>query len=236
MGLKMSRLTVRPAINQRLAGITSFPRNRHKVLIALWLTLGLSGPEAASQSPQSGVGSVQVDSASVRPGDLLRLKIWREPEMSGDIQVDEAGVATLPRLGPVDVGGMSADSLKRMLIGKYAEFLRDPAIDVTVLRRVTIVGAVRTPGVYHVDPTMTLADALALAGGAASDGKKDQVELRRQGERVPAKLGERARIADTPLRSGDELFVPERSWISRNFGLVLAGVSTATSLFFIITR
>jgi polysaccharide export outer membrane protein len=156
--------------------------------------------------------------------------------MSGDIQVDEAGVATLPRLGPVDVSRVSADSLKRMLVGRYAEFLRDPAIDVTVLRRVTIVGAVRTPGVYHVDPTMTLAGALALAGGASPDGKKDQVELRRQGERVPAKLGERARIADTPLRSGDELFVPERSWISRNFGLVLAGVSTATSLFFIISR
>jgi protein involved in polysaccharide export with SLBB domain len=156
--------------------------------------------------------------------------------MSGDIQVDEAGVATLPRLGPVAVGQMSADSLKRMLIGKYAEFLRDPAIEVTVRRRVTIVGAVRTPGVYYLDPTMTLADALALAGGAASEGKKNAVELRREGERVPATLGERARIADTPLRSGDELFVPERSWVSRNFGLVLAGISTATSLVFIITR
>lgn len=221
-----------------LADFTSSSPIGQKVLVALLLMLGLSAGRAGGQTPapEPGAATLAVDSAPVGPGDQLRLKIWREPEMSGDIQVDEAGVATLPRLGPVAVSRMSADSLKRMLIHKYAEFLRDPAIEVTVRRRVTILGAVRTPGVYHLDPTMTLADALALAGGAASEGKKNAVELRRQGERVAATLGERARIADTPLRSGDELFVPERSWISRNFGLVLAGISTATSLVFIISR
>jgi protein involved in polysaccharide export with SLBB domain len=219
-----------------LADFTSSSPIGQKVLVALLLMLGLSAGMAGGQTPEPGAATLAVDSAPVGPGDQLRLKIWREPEMSGDIQVDEAGVATLPRLGPVAVSRMSADSLKRMLIHKYAEFLRDPAIEVTVRRRVTILGAVRTPGVYHLDPTMTLADALALAGGAAPDGKKNAVELRRQGERVAATLGERARIADTPLRSGDELFVPERSWVSRNFGLVLAGISTATSLVFIISR
>ena len=220
-----------------LADFTSSSPTGQKVLVALLLMLGLSAGRAGGQTPEPRAGAAfAVDSAPVGPGDQLRLKIWREPDMSGDIQVDEAGVATLPRLGPVAVSRMSADSLKRMLIHKYAEFLRDPAIEVTVLRRVTIFGAVRTPGVYHLDPTMTLADALALAGGAAPEGKKNAVELRRQGERVAATLGERARIADTPLRSGDELFVPERSWVSRNFGLVLAGISTATSLVIIISR
>jgi protein involved in polysaccharide export with SLBB domain len=232
----MSCRTVPLVLNWWLAASVSSARAGCRALVALWLVLGLSAGGAGAQTPESGAEAVKLDSSTVRPGDQLRLKIWREPEMSGDIQVDEAGVATLPRLGPVAVGQMSADSLKRMLIGKYAEFLRDPAIEVTVRRRVTIVGAVRTPGVYYLDPTMTLADALALAGGAASEGKKNAVELRREGERVPATLGERARIADTPLRSGDELFVPERSWVSRNFGLVLAGISTATSLVFIITR
>jgi polysaccharide export outer membrane protein len=172
----------------------------------------------------------------VRPGDLIRLKIWREPDMSGDIAVDEAGVATLPRLGPLRVTNLPGDSLKRMLIRSYAKYLRDPSVDITVLRRVTVLGAVRTPNVYHVEPTMTVADALALAGGAAPDGKLDQVELRRRGGGEPVKLSRRARLADTPIRSGDELYVPQRSWLSRNAGLVLGGVGTTLSVLYFIFR
>jgi polysaccharide export outer membrane protein len=172
----------------------------------------------------------------VRPGDLIRLKIWREPDMSGDIAVDEAGVATLPRLGAWRVANLPADSLKRMLIRGYSKYLRDPAIDVTVLRRITVLGAVRTPNVYHVEPTMTVADALALAGGAAPDGKVDQVELRRRDRGPIIKLTRQTRLADTPIRSGDELFVPQRSWFSRNAGLVFGGIGTAVSVLYFVFR
>ena len=156
--------------------------------------------------------------------------------MSGDVVVDEEGVATLPRIGARRVANLPADSLRRMLIHTYGKFLRDPAVDITVLRRVTILGAVRTPNVYHIEPTMTVAEALALAGGASPDGKQDQVELRRRGEAVAEKLTRGVRLADTPLRSGDELFVPERSWFSRNAGLIVAGVGTATSILYLVFR
>ena len=215
-------------------------RSIRAVLLAWALLLvtpiaSLSSRLAAQTAVTSpGVGA---DSAAVvRPGDLIRLKIWREPDMSGDIAVDEEGVTTLPRLGPLRVAGLGADSLKRMLVRSYTKFLRDPSVEITVLRRVTILGAVKTPNVYHIEPTMTVADALALAGGASSDGKQDQVELRRQGDRVAVKLSRRVRLSDTPIRSGDELYVPQRSWISRNAGLLVAGVSAATSLLYLVSR
>jgi polysaccharide export outer membrane protein len=189
------------------------------------------GAQSAPDTSGAGNGSA----GTVQPGDLIRLKIWREPDMSGDIAVDEDGVATLPRIGPLRVADLAADSLKRMLIRSYAEFLRDPAVDITVLRRVTILGAVRTPNVYHVEPTMTVADALALAGGASPDGEQDQVELRRQGGRFIVKLSRGTRLTDTPLRSGDELYVPQRSWMSRNAGLVIAGIGTTISLLYLIS-
>jgi polysaccharide export outer membrane protein len=173
----------------------------------------------------------------VRAGDLIRLKIWREPDMSGDFTVDEGGVATLPRLGPIRVGNLPADSLKRTLVRSYSKYLRDPAVDITVLRRITVLGAVRTPNVYHVEPTMTVADALALAGGAAPNGKVDEVELRRRDRGAPVKLTRGTRLADTPIRSGDELYVPQRSWVSRNAPLVFGAVGTTISvLYFIFGR
>jgi protein involved in polysaccharide export with SLBB domain len=193
---------------------------------------GSSAAPADLPSPRPGGCSADI----VRAGDVIRLKIWREPEMSGDVAVDEEGVATLPRLGALRVADLPGDSLKRLLVSSYAKYLRDPAVDVTVLRRVTVLGAVRTPNVYHVEPTMTVADALALAGGAAPDGKVDQVELRRKDRGPPVKLTRGTRLADTPIRSGDELYVPQRSWFSRNAGLVFGGIGTTLSILYFAFR
>jgi polysaccharide export outer membrane protein len=189
----------------------------------------------SAQANVPGTGSGGDSGAVVHPGDIIRLKIWREPDMSGEIPVDEAGLATLPRLGPLKVADLPADSLKRMLIRSYAKYLRDPAVEITVLRRITVLGAVKTPNVYHVEPTITVADALALAGGAAPEGKVDQVELRRN-HGTPVKLTRATRLSDTPIRSGDELYVPRRSWLSRNAGLVIAGVGTLVSVMYFIRR
>jgi protein involved in polysaccharide export with SLBB domain len=209
------------------------------VLLAGLLLLVIQGPFTTIRA-QSTAGSQQPQrtdtSGIVRPGDVIRLKVWREPDMSGDAVVNEAGFATLPRLGAVQVSNLSADSLQRFLVNTYSKDLRDPAIDITVLRRIRILGAVRNPNVYQVEPTMTVADALALAGGASSEGKQDQVELRRQGESSIAKLTRGMKLADTPIRSGDQLYVPEKSWLSRNTGLVLAGVGTLTSVLYFIVR
>jgi protein involved in polysaccharide export with SLBB domain len=210
---------------------------RTGLVLLIWSVLGTFSPSA----PQAQVGASDTarapsEEAGVQPGDLIRLKVWREPDMSGDIIVDAAGDATLPRLGPVHVAGLAADSLRRFLVSSYGKYLKDPAIEVTVQPRITILGAVRQPGVHNVDPTLTIADALALAGGASPDGKQDNIELRRRGTRVPVKLSLGARLADTPVRSGDQLVVPQRSWLGRNTGVVLGAVSVGTSLLYLIFR
>jgi polysaccharide export outer membrane protein len=168
---------------------------------------------------------------ALRPGDKVRLKIWREPDLSGDFDVDESGEVRLPKIGSVAVGRIPADSAKRLIVASYESVLRNPTIDVLVLRRINVLGAVRTPGLYPVDPTMTVADVLALAGGAASDGKPDQVRLLRDGRPMTVRLTGGTRIFDTPIRGGDQLYVPQRGWVSRNIGLVIGTTLGITGLF-----
>lgn len=162
----------------------------------------------------------------LRAGDVIRLWIWREQDMSGDFQVPESGVVVLPRIGPWTVTGKASGDLKTELVNEYGKYLRHPAIEITFLRRVNVLGAVNAPGVYTVDPTMTVAHALALAGGTRPDGKTNEVQLFRDGAKLVAKIPQRTRIADLPIQSGDQLYVPERSWLSRNTGLVAALVPT----------
>jgi protein involved in polysaccharide export with SLBB domain len=192
--------------------------------------IGLLGAPRAALSQQRAPDPISQETGPLRPGDSIKLAVWREPDLSGEFGVNESSEVVLPRLGPVSVEGISPDSLKRMLTRAYGEFLVNPSIEVTLRRRLSILGAVRTPGIYPVDPTVTVGDALALAGGASPDGKPDRVELRRGGERIEVKLDRGTQLANTPIRSGDELYVPQKSWIARNPGLVIGTLTGIAGL------
>ena len=166
----------------------------------------------------------------LRPGDVVRLNIWREPDMSGEYIVDEAGIAIFPRVGEYRVLDDTPETLKARLLADYQQYLRNPSIEITVLRRVSIVGAVRSPGLHLVDPTVTLADALARAGGPSENADQDHIRIIRDGVELAVDIRVDTRIADSPLQSGDQIYVPLRSWITRNAGLVAATLSAMVSL------
>jgi polysaccharide export outer membrane protein len=196
--------------------------------------LGVAAVPVAAQSTPA-TNPVR-DSLPLRPGDLVRLRVWREPDMSGDFLVNEAGIAVLPEIGPMEVTSGPADAVEASIIRELSTYLNHPSIDVALLRRVQVAGAVEKPGLYHIDPTMTIGDAIALAGGVSSSGRTDKVEILRAGQKLPGSVSGRSYISQTPVRSGDQLYVPERSWISRNPGIILAFLSTITVLIYTVRR
>jgi protein involved in polysaccharide export with SLBB domain len=200
------------------------------LMLILWAAALFGVARASAQTGESTRQTPTDTLHAVRPGDVVRLRIWREPDLSGEFPVNEAGEIVFPKIGPVTVVRTSADSLKRLLISSYSAYLRDPSIEITLLRRVTILGAVRNPGVYPVDMTITISDAMALAGGAAEDGRADRVELRRGGKRLAVDLSSQIRLADTPLQSGDQIYFPQRSWLSRNAGLVVGSLTAVIGI------
>jgi polysaccharide export outer membrane protein len=170
--------------------------------------------------------------ASAEPGDVVRLRIWREPDMSGDYPVDAKGIATFPRVGTINVTRFGADSLQRLLVAEYAKYLKNPSVEIVLLRRVRVVGAVKSPGVYTVDQTMRVRDVLALAGGASAEGRTDRARLDRDGTSTEIDLSTSPRADEVALRSGDQLSVPQRSWFARNTPLVAAIISVSGGLLF----
>ena len=175
--------------------------------------------------------------SGLQPGDIINLRIWREPDMTGQFPVQEDGTAVLPRLGPVVVVGKDAEVLKRELTEEYSKTLRNPSIEIILQRRVTITGEVRNPGLYPVDPTMSLIDALAVAGGPLPNANREKVVLIRGGTRTEVDVEEALRLDELSLRSGDQLYVPQRSWLARNWQVMAGVIGTVLSLStFVITR
>lgn len=195
-----------------------------RALPALALVLLLGASPGAAQAPAG------FHSDGLRPGDAVRVSVWREPDLSGEFQLDARGYATFPKLGPLPVASVHPDSIRPLLLAQYAKYLVNPSIEVVPLRRISVLGAVAKPGLYPVDPTMTLADAVALAGGAAPDGKREVVELRRGAEVVFAELDVATPVSRTSLKSGDQLWVPQKSWISRNPWIFTSVVAAAATI------
>ena len=126
--------------------------------------------------------------------------------------------------------GLTKSTLEVRLLADYARRLRDPNIDVTVLRRVRIIGSVNDPGLHLVDATVTIADALAMAGGATALGDPDKVRIIRDGQEVAVDLTVDTRLGASIIRSGDQIFVPERNWVSRNSNVVATALSGSVAL------
>jgi len=204
-----------------------------RILSALLLAAAIVAPALRAQDVTPEPPRPE---AKIVPGDVIRLNIWREPDLTGEFLVQEDGLAVLPRLGPVRVTADTPSQLKDRLVAEYGKTLNNPSIEVVVLRRILITGEVSGEGVYPVDPTMSLVEVLAMAGGPTTSAKKDRVDLIRDGRKIEIDLGDPLDVRNVSLQSGDQLNVPRaNAWI-RNWQLVVGLVSSTISLAILLTR
>jgi protein involved in polysaccharide export with SLBB domain len=203
---------------------------RLAVALCTWLALGVVLPHGihAQQAPSPQV-------TTLGPGDGLRLRIYREPDLNGEYVVDDRGVVVLPKIGEWKVTGIPADSVRGAIRLALKQFLATESIEITPFRRVAVTGAVMKPGLYPVDPAMSVADALILAGGVDPSGKTRVVELRTAGARVGTEIPAETRVWDTGAGGTRQLFVPQKPWAQRNGTLIASlAISSVSALGWII--
>jgi len=191
-------------------------------LLVFVLALPLVGLEAQIPEPE-------VD-PPVLPGDHIELQIPLEEDLSGSFPVDQHFIVTLPLIGDINVRGETERSLRAKVREGLQEEIRNPSIQVRVLKRVRILGAVIAPGIFYVDLTMSVADVLALAGGRTPAAREGAVSLRRDGEVMTSDVFVDTLFSDLAVRTGDELLILERSWLNRNLGPVVTGISATVSV------
>lgn len=195
----------------------------------MMLVAGCLFPFVLSAQAPGEVDPVGVH-ARILPGDQIGLRIFREPELSGAFTVSEAGEVVLPKLGVVHVADRTAGGLQESLREAYAAYLRNPSIEVTVLRRVGVLGEVRQPNLYMVDLTMSVRDIVAKAGGVTPSGDPNKISIVRDGEEI--RLGSMESMVTAELRSGDEVVVGRRHWLTAD-PLATLGTGVGLISFFV---
>lgn len=110
-------------------------------------------------------------------GDVIRVTVYQNPDLTLETRVSEAGVISYPLLGSVRVGGQTVTEVeKRIADGlRSGNFVKQPQVTVLVMQvrgnQVSVLGQVGRPGRYPLEVAdMRLSDVLAMAGGVAPGG------------------------------------------------------------------
>jgi polysaccharide export outer membrane protein len=150
--------------------------------------------------------------------DTLAITVVGEAEFTGKYRVDADGSITLPYINRVAAAGISVSELQTKITALLKEgYLQSPQvlidIDTYKSRTVYVTGNVRSPGRVPMNgPTITLIEALALAGSATPDASNlITIKHQRTGEVVTVnkkdmELGNRG--FDIALEDGDVVNVP----------------------------
>lgn len=155
-------------------------------------------------------------SAHLHPGDRIELQFRRDRELNASVGVSERGEAVFPKLGSMQVSRMTIAQLQDTLLSRYSVFLRDPELEVVVLRRITVNGEVKLPNVYMMDLASSVRDAIARAGGILETANRSKVYIVRGGQRIRLKNWDQAQGPDTDLQSGDQVLVGRKAWLTLN--------------------
>ena len=154
------------------------------MLLFVTATLGCSGGAApyvwARQLPPDQV----TDRYVIGAGDLLSVRVYNQENLSTHARVRSDGMIAMPLVGDVEVRGKPPAVVSAELGTRLKEFMVSPTVTVTVEETtptsVTVLGQVVHPGIYTVDATSGVMQALAVAGGFNDYAGRGSIYLMRR--------------------------------------------------------
>lgn len=193
----------------------------------------LVGERVEAQSPMAGRDTNVV----LHPGDMVKVTVWRNPEMSGDFVVGVNGALRQPLYQTVPVAGVPLSEVEKRLTQFLTQYEQNPQLVVEPLFQVTVGGQVRTPNLYPLPRTTTISQAIALAGGVTPEGNLSKVKLYRGGREFQVDLTDPSgRWANEPIQSGDQLIVDKRGNFFTSFLLPLISVAGSIAAIVNVTQ
>lgn len=163
-------------------------------------------PLATLDHPESSTAN-----QGLGPGDRLRVTVFQQDELSGEFALDAQGALSMPLIGRIEASGLTTEQVRLEIIDRLQpDYLRDPSVTIVrlSLRPVYLLGEVQRPGSYEHSEELSVAKAVALAGGFTYRASKQRISIRRV--RQDGQETEFRANLNTPVLGGDLINIPER--------------------------
>ncbi len=180
--------------------------------------------EFATPDRLKALNTQEVFQYRLGPGDMISILVWRRPELSQEgILVSPDGFLAVPRIGNVQVLGMTVAEVKALVTSKLEFFYIEPEVTIRVQEfhnnKAFVLGRVSKPGVVNFPGKGTLLEALALAGGIPDQNKDTSLTkcaiIRGNDIIIWIDLQDLLRngnmALNAPVRNNDVIYIPESS-------------------------
>ena len=181
-----------------------------------------AGPASPTPFPNIGYATWSDSEPAYRlyPGDEVEVRVPSASELNKTVTVQPDGRVNLPLLGPVMVADRTILQAERVIGAAYASQLLRPQVNLTVKAaplKVFVGGEVDKPGVYDMPGDINALQAVIMAGGFKTSGRRGEVVIIRRGPDGRAMMrtvnlargvSDPGRTDLVPLRRFDVVYVP----------------------------
>lgn len=178
----------------------------------------ITNQEDVSQTSSAPKPPVETDfSYIIGPGDVIKISVWRHPDLMNEITVQPDGKISFPIVHEVKAAGLTPAELENTLSNSLSRIIKDPDVAISVTyfgsQKIFVLGEVGRAGIYPFPGNITILDAISYAGGYLDSAALDSIVLIRGGTAKRINLAKLLNKADfsqnVPLLSGDIIFVPK---------------------------
>jgi polysaccharide export outer membrane protein len=161
----------------------------------------------------AGLGSLSGAGVASRlaPGEKLKVTVYGEESLTGEYDINPAGVVTMPLIGGIKAAGRTQSEFAKDIRNRYVRggFLQDPHVTVAIVlfKPFYVLGEALTPGEYPFRSGLNVHTAVAMAGGFTYRASRNYVLIRHLGDEV---WKEYSLAEPVPIAPGDLIRVPER--------------------------
>lgn len=196
----------------------------HHLLLSAVLGIAAIGVQAQSGGSAPAANVATTPEYRLGAGDVVRIMVYQNPDLTLETRVSETGVVSFPLLGNIRIGGLGVSAAEKLIADglRNGNFVKHPQVTLTLLQvkgnQASVLGQVNRPGRYPIETTdMRMTDLLANAGGVATtggdllvltgtrNGKPYRLEID-----LPSVFGpsaDQGRVNDVLIQNGDVLWV-----------------------------
>jgi polysaccharide biosynthesis/export protein len=141
-------------------------------------------------APSMSAPGAAVDTTTFKigPQDVLKLVVWRENDFTGLYTVHSDGKFTLPLVGDIQAGGLTAEEVQKNVTTALAKFIVRPNVTVTVQQvysqKYYMDGQIGRPGEYSLSAPTTVLEAISIAGGLRDFANGKKIYILRKDQRI----------------------------------------------------
>lgn len=173
-----------------------------------------SSPGASPSGTRHGIEGAEKSSLTVTPDyimgpeDVLEITVWKNADLSKQVQVRPDGRISLPLIGDVSAVGRTAAQLTEEISARLKSYMENPTVSILVREvnsyQIYVLGEVNAPGKYPLKSKTTLLQAITIAHGFTQVAARNKIVVFRFGKDGEGLNKIKASYDDIVLRDGSD--------------------------------